>query len=548
MKKLLWIFVPLLGILLLTMVFVIAGFEAPSVYLDTESVSHMPSTQIDFDHGFFNIVYFKKDDVPDKTLLFSTTHMQVDVDVNNQSIYSCGYEENKPSFIKSAGTVYHIVRLPEDYKDAAIRIKTVPVYEGNPSRPHLYIYGGSYSACLMQVYFRTLPIVISAFILLFCAVVWLVMYLKYLRKAPGLSKSGAVALMLLALYLGVWLMNLKGGLQFFISSPYIIYFISAFSFLVLPVPFNIFFASLCRSKMKKGFLVSAWIFTGNILLNWAFQLFTPLDMFYLTPLTWLLMLLNFIYALIACIRETVKHKNRAAKSCLFPLLLLGCSVAFYWLLLFVDGDPAFFPYLFTYELVLSYVIFVRIFVHRYSTAQAEARQTAYVQELALADPLCGVRSRDAYNALLPDLEKDGRKPQYRAAVAFGVSNLEEIKKTSGVQNGDLALCACCHGIKNIFPTEGACYRTGEEEFVYIINDLTGISGRIREFQSFIAAMNLPFPLHIACGYAFFDEDRDPSFQTTIRRALKDMHLTRASESDPPKSCEKLSERGAPQQS
>ena len=84
--------------------------------------------------------------------------------------------------------------------------------------------------------------------------------------------------------------------------------------------------------------------------------------------------------------------------------------------------------------------------------------------------------------------------------------------------------------------------------MYIINDLTGISGRIREFQSFIAAMNLPFPLHIACGYAFFDEDRDPSFQTTIRRALKDMHLTRASESDPPKSCEKLSERGAPQQS
>ena len=88
MKKLLLIFLPLLGVLLLTMIFVIAGFAASSVYLDTESIYHMPSTQIEFDRGCFNVVYFKNDTIQDKTLIFSTTHMQVDVDVNNQSIYS----------------------------------------------------------------------------------------------------------------------------------------------------------------------------------------------------------------------------------------------------------------------------------------------------------------------------------------------------------------------------------------------------------------------------------------------------------------------------
>lgn len=531
MKKLLFIFLPLLGILLLTMVFVIAGFEAPPVYLDTEPIYHMPSTQIEFDRGYFNVVYFKNDAIQDKTLMFSTTHMQVDVDVNNQSIYSCGYEENTPGFIKSTGTVYHIVRLPADYAGAAIRIKTVPYYEENLPNPHLYIYGGSYSACIMQLCFRTLPIVISAFILLFCAIVLSVMYLKYLRKTPGLNKSGVLALILLALYLGVWLMNVKGGLQFFISSPYIIYFISAFSFLILPVPFNIFLYSLCKGRLKKGFLLFAWIFTGNILLNWVWQLFTRLDMFYLTPLTCLLMLLNFIYALVACIHEAVKHKNRAAKSCLFPLLLLGFSVAFYVLLLFLDGETTIFPYLITYALVISYVIFVRIFVHRHSTAQAEAKQAGYYRELALADLLCGVRSCDAYKELLSCVEKDGKNPQYRAVVAFGVENLKEIRETCGIENGDLALCACCHGIKSTFPIEGVCYRASEDEFIYTINDLVGISVTIQKFQSFINTMNLSFPLHIACGYAFFDEERDASLKSTIQRSIQDMRQNKKNASE-----------------
>lgn len=534
MKKLLLIFLPLLGVLLLTMIFVIAGFAASSVYLDTESIYHMPSTQIEFDRGCFNVVYFKNDTIQDKTLIFSTTHMQVDVDVNNQSIYSCGYEENTPAFIKSTGTVYHVVRLPADYAGAAIRIKTVPYYEENLPNPHLYIYGGSYSACMMQLYFRTLPIVISAFILLFCAIVLSIMYLKYLRKLPGLNKSGFLALILLALYLGVWLMNVKGGLQFFISSPYIIYFISAFSFLILPVPFNVFLYSLCQGRFKKGFLLFAWIFTGTILLNWVWQLFTPLDMFYLKPFTYLLMLLNFIYALTACIHETAKHKNRAAKSCLLPLLLLGFSAAFYVLLLFLDGETTIFPYLITYILVISYVIFVRIFVHRYSTAQAEAKQARYYRELALADLLCGVRSRDAYTELLSCLEKDGKKPQYQAVITFGVEHLKEIRKTYGPENADLALCACCHGIRTIFPLEGICYRTAEDEFIYIISDLVGISGMIQKFQAFIPTINLPFPLHIAYGYAFFDEDQDSSFKNTIRRSNEDMHQNKKNASEEPR--------------
>lgn len=521
MKKPLIVFCCLLGVLFLTMSFVIAGFAVSPVYLDKDTIYHIPSTQIVFDHGYFNVVYFKNDDISDKTLMFCTTHMQVDVDVNNQTIYSCGYETDAPGFIKSTGTIYHVVRLPKDYTNSAVRIKTVPLYEGNPPNPQLYIYGGSYSSCIMQLCFWALPIVISAFILLFSSAVLFFLYLRYLRKIPALSKSGVISLALLALCLSVWLMSLKGGLQFYFSSPYILYFVSAFSFLVLPVPFNIFLHALCKTKLKKGFAVFSWIFMANTLLQLAFQLFTPFDMFYLKPLTYGLMLLDFFYGLTVCLYETKKHKNRATRSCLLPFILLGLIATLYAFILIMDGDSTLIAYMVTYTLLFSFVVYGRILFQSYAAAQKERKQKQYYEELALADILCGVRSREAYQDMLEQLTKDGNNPAYQVCIAFGVD-----RQNVAPEYLDTALCACCHAIKATLPPEGLCYRVSDDEFVFILDDFIGVMLLIQRFQSFTKTMNLPFPLQIACDYTFFDEDRDLSFAHTLRRVLRDMRKKR----------------------
>ncbi len=523
MKKLFIVFFSLLTVLLFTMIFAIAGFNTSSVYFEKSKIYHMPSTQIIFEHGFFNIVYFKNDQILDKTLIFSTTNMQVDVDVNNQSIYSCGYEDDTPNFIKSTGTVYHIVKLPEDYNDSAVRIKTVPLSEKNPSNFHLSIYGGSYSACLVQLFLWALPMMLSAIILLFCAVILLIAYFKYLRKMPNMNKSGLAALILLAVFLSVWLLNLEYGLQFFIGNPYIIYFISAFSFLLLPIPFCIFLHSLCQSKMKKGLLLFIWIFMANALLNWIIQIFTPWDMFYLKPFTYVLMFLNYLYAVFICLYERIKQKNRIMKKFAAPLILLGLIVAFYILML-TNGDPDIIPYPLTYILLLSFLIYAHTFIQNYRVTNTRIETARYYEELAQEDILCGVKSRNAYKEMLPQLEKDGKNPRYHVAVSFDIDNLKKINESSGETAGDLALCTCCHCIKKVFPLNGVCYRTDGDDFVYMIEDLIGTGIIIEQFLSLVEKLSQDSGISfcVDCGYAFFDDERDSSFQDTIRRSKEDL--------------------------
>ena len=151
-------------------------------------------------------------------------------------------------------------------------------------------------------------------------------------------------------------------------------------------------------------------------------------MFYLKPLTYALMFLNYLYAVFICLYERIKQKNRIMKKFAVPLILLGLIVAFYILIL-TNGDPDIIPYSLTYILLLSFLIYAHTFIQNYRVTNARRETARYYEELAQEDILCGVKSRNAYKEMLPQLEKDGKNPRYHVAVSFDIDNLKKINES-----------------------------------------------------------------------------------------------------------------------
>ena len=63
-----------------------------------------------------------------RSLLFKTTHTAVEVLLDGEEIYQYGRDENAPKFLKSPGSCWHIVDLPENSAGKKLEIRILPVY------------------------------------------------------------------------------------------------------------------------------------------------------------------------------------------------------------------------------------------------------------------------------------------------------------------------------------------------------------------------------------------------------------------------------------
>lgn len=64
-----------------------------------------------------------------RSILFKTTHTIAEVWLDGEKIYEYGNEEDAPSFMKSPGSCWHIVNIPEDSAGKSLEVRIIPVYD-----------------------------------------------------------------------------------------------------------------------------------------------------------------------------------------------------------------------------------------------------------------------------------------------------------------------------------------------------------------------------------------------------------------------------------
>ena len=452
-----------------------------------------------------------------ESILFKTTHTRVVVYAGDQALYRYGWEDGR-YFLKSPGTLWHIVTIPEGYGGEEVRLCLYPVYEdfyGNTTE----IRCGTRSACVLERLTGILPILIINCVIVFAGVLSLFLHLVTKRRREKHEIGSFLCLGVFSLTIVVWSLCQCGFLQFLIPDGKTLYFVDFFSFFLFPVPFNLFIYSICRTRCRRGFAWLAAAYLVNMAVDTAIQLAGWLDIFQMMTITHAIMAANVVYVFWGMDREVRMTDDEVVKRYRLPLYIVMVfallELAAYYFRGF-RGTSIFLPV----GTIVFIVMLVWLQVTQYYRTVLEEQKLAYFEKLANMDILTEALNRNAYEDTLRELERQEQELKATCVVLFDINDMKGINDNFGHEMGDQALKSCYRCIRAAFDSEGKCFRIGGDEFVYISCKPQDLEEEIRHFGELIAGENtrFSFPFGVSCGYASYDPQRDRTVRDVIRRS------------------------------
>ena len=70
--------------------------------------------------------------------------------LDGEKIYEYGNEEDAPSFMKSPGSCWHIVNIPEDSAGKSLEVRIIPVYDNYYGNEVSIVYG-TRGNCVLKI-------------------------------------------------------------------------------------------------------------------------------------------------------------------------------------------------------------------------------------------------------------------------------------------------------------------------------------------------------------------------------------------------------------
>lgn len=459
-----------------------------------------------------------------RSLLFKTTHTAVEVLLDGEEIYQYGRDENTPKFLKSPGSCWHIVDLPENSTGKKLEVRILPVYSkyyGN----EFSLSFGTRGDCILRILKDSFGILLISCGILFSGTVSLILYFSSMRKKNRAKSVGKNEILLnlgiFSLLIAIWSLQQCGFMQFLIPDGRTLYFVDLFSFLLFPVPFTFLLYDICKSKYRKGVLYLAILFLLNMAVQVILQCAGIIDIFLMLPMTHILMLVTVVYTLMLIHYEAEKIENEAAREFKYPLYIIMVSgaaeLALYYIRNF-ETTSIFLP-LGTMGFIVS---LIWIQVYRYYDQYVQKQKIAYLQKMANMDMLTEAMNRNAYENMIKYLDEQEIELRTTGVVLLDVDNLKEINDNFGHEKGDEALKLCYQCIRRAFKNEKNCFRIGGDEFAYVYHseEKEQIPGCINVLERTLkeTSRDLSYPLSISTGYAYYISDTDIDFKDIVRRS------------------------------
>lgn len=461
-----------------------------------------------------------------QSLLFKTTHTAIEVTVGRQTVHTHGAEDN-PSFLKSPGALWHIIDLPEGSAGQTLSIYIHAVYKDYYGNDPLIRYG-SHDGCSMYLMSSTLPIVLINVIILFVGIFCLLLHSLGWMRRSGQAKNSFLFVGLFAISITSWSLCQSGFLQFIIPSGPALYLIDFYSFYLFPACFNLFVASICKSRSETAFCTFSALYLLESLISSVLQFTGVADMFEVLRMGHVTMAINVFFVFYLLHVEITREHNDMAKKFRLPLYVVmifaACELVTYYLRDF--RETSFFIPLGT---IVFIIMLASQLVSQYYQSILEEEKMAYFKKLANTDMLTDVFNRNAYENHLKELEKQELELQSTCIILFDINNMKEINDHYGHECGDQALKVCCHCILAAFGKEGNCYRIGGDEFVYMCHGRNDVAQKAARFSEIVRqeARNLSFPFNVAVGYSSYRPDEDRALRDVIRRSDEMMYKNKS---------------------
>ena len=458
-----------------------------------------------------------------KALLFRTGHTKVEIWLNGKEIYQYGDEKTAPKFMKSPGSCWHIVDIPEHSAGKSLEIKLIPVYSdyyGNSF--HLFL--GTRGDCILKILSNSLGTLIISCGILFAGIISLILYFALHKKKTDLHLEGTpeifLNLGLFSLLIAIWSLQQCGFLQFLIPDGRTLYFIDFFSFFLFPVPFNFLLYDICKSKYRKGALYFSVMYLTNMAAAVLLQCAGIVDIFQILPVTHIIMLANAVYTVVLIHYEALLLGNESTRDFKLPMYLIMFFGVTELIAYYIQKFQQTSSFL-SLGTMLFIILLIWIQVSRYYDHYIQKQQLNYLQKLANTDMLTEVHNRNAYENKIKYLETHKEELQTTGIVLLDLDNLKTINDHFGHEKGDEAIRLCGQYIQQIFQNKENCFRIGGDEFAYLYrqDEKDLIAGQLKslETQLLKTDQKLPYSLSISAGYTYYCPDTDTGFKDMVKR-------------------------------
>lgn len=461
-----------------------------------------------------------------RSILFKTTHTIAEVWLDGEKIYEYGNEEDAPSFMKSPGSCWHIVNIPEDSAGKSLEVRIIPVYDNYYGNEVSIVYG-TRGNCVLKILMDSFKTLLLSCWILFASIICLLLYLGAVRRKRRDETETKIEVFLnlgfFSLLIAVWTLAQCGFLQFLIPDGRTLYFVDYFSFFLFPVPFNFLLYDICKSRYHKGALIFPILYLANMAADVLLQCTGIIDIFRLLPATHVIMVANAVYTVALILYEARKEGNDEAKKFQYPmcvLIVFGMAEMFLYYLRKFQQTSILLPI----GTLLFIIMLIWIQVSQYYDQYIQKQKVIYLQKIANMDMLTEAMNRNAYEDMVKYLEESDIKLRTTGVVLFDLDNLKVINDNFGHEKGDEALKLCYQCISQAFQNVKNCFRIGGDEFAYVYHsdEKDMIPERLKALELILkktAETNkLEYPFSMSAGYAYYQPDIDFDFKDIVRRS------------------------------
>lgn len=449
---------------------------------------------------------------PESTgVLFFTAHQYIWVYEDGELIYS---RENGGSvFGNTPGGGWNFVKVSPDSEELLIRLEAVYPQVRDY---HVSFYQGDLLQVALNILRESIPEVLVSILDFAIGIILMIYYLIASKEMPmgkGLWYFGLFAVMM-----GAWSLNETEMMTVLVENRVSATYVGYIIIMLMIAPFVLFVRDLLEVEQDKIADIISIVSFVNVIICVVLHMTGIREFKQTVSFTHFLMMVDLAYLLYALMCRVKKHGvDRVAKAHLIGLGILSVAflvdiVAFY---IGARKTDVFGRFGFLFYIILLGQEAARNAVTRINAG----RKAEIYKELAVKDVLTGLYNRNAFE----DWEYHNKKRPGIGIVTFDLNELKHCNDTYGHAAGDEYIQSAAKLLSRAFEPGGRCYRIGGDEFCTVVENATEkwIDGRIHELEYLERQYNQDgkeVQMHIAHGYAIFDEQIDNDIEDTRSRA------------------------------
>lgn len=411
------------------------------------------------------------------TLEVYTTHSAIKVYLDDEVIYTYGqrlYDENK-----LLGYGEHFVSMPYGANSKWLTVE-MTVSEDNVFNgvKAMKLLDGN-SAMVKDLSGKRVNLSIAMFLIVF-GVIIMVLSMLMLRRAVNFVQTFCIALF--SFLIGCWTLCNNELIEYFTTDLLMKSYLEYYSLYILPLPLTYYFRDKIDVRSNPKWLkVYFWgIIAAEIVYIASAVILQEANLVHLPQIlvgSHILMILTIVLILMISVIDIKVRKQRPT------IVMIGFLIAIAIVIVelirfniekYITGftknayssDTCFAVLIIVISMLLDYG-------NKTSKSLYENAHRAVLEQMAYMDELTGLGNRRMCEKKLTELEeKEMSSDSVYAIVSLDLNFLKRTNDTYGHKKGDELIKSFSDVLSNVFSLYGTVTRTGGDEFVVILDDIT----------------------------------------------------------------------------